>query len=90
MAGNDTMGHRQPQAGPAPHFLGGEEGVKNAWQVLGRDPGPRVGHAHPDRLAGTLGADREHARAPRHGVLRIRDEVQEHLPELMRVGEDPG
>jgi hypothetical protein len=45
---HDAVGQRQAQAGALPHRLGGEEGIEDARQVLGRDAAAGVGHLDPD------------------------------------------
>ena len=57
--GDDVVADRQPQAAAALAQLGGEEGVEDAAQVLGRDAAAVVGEAHQHpAVAGQRGRSR--------------------------------
>ncbi len=88
---DDRVGDGQAQAGSLAHFLRREERVEDLRPRLLRYPRPIVVHLEDDRvvLAVVPGADDEHAVAVRgqHGLLGVDDEVQQHLLQLVRVGE---
>src|SRR5947209_1963513 len=73
---NDTVGHRESQARAFARGLGGEEGIVDAVDMLGRDAGTAIGHFNPDARAFSARADLEGA-AARHGVTGVEEQVQE-------------
>src|SRR5206468_8046296 len=84
----DAERDREPEARARAGGFGGEEGIEDALEEVGRDPG-----------AGVFDVDTEHvARAPRahrepllvalralHRLLGVGDQVQEYLLQLVRV-----
>ena len=98
---DDPVHGGEPQAGPAPRPLGGEEGLEDALQRRAVHAGAGVANRKgrvPSRgqrlaMAGLViedllaGGDAQDAARP-HRVARVRDQVQEHLLELTRIGAD--
>src|SRR5580698_795684 len=85
---DDAISDRKAQAGAAGlafarGSLGGKKRIVNALNILGRDAGSGVGHAHADALA----VERGHAQraAARHGIFGIQEQVQEHLLQSSRI-----
>jgi len=81
---NDTVSHREAEAGALAHSLGGEERIVDAVQVLGGDADSRIGHFGPGSRAFRPGAHFE-GTAGRHGVAGIQEEVEKHLLKLAGV-----
>ena len=92
--------HRQPESGAQPLGLGGEEGLEDARLHRLRHAGPGVGHTQPDALRAVV-APRLHAGLQRDAarprgisagqrLLRIDDQVQQHLAHLVAVGHHLG
>src|SRR5205085_8718079 len=84
----DAVGDREPEAGPGPDLLRGEERVENPLLNVTRDPRAAVGEGDPDPLLVTARRDPDRL-ALRIGerVARVRQQVDEDLLELDRVGE---
>src|SRR5512144_1865519 len=82
---NDAVAYRKSQARP-PLALGAEKGIEDVRKVLGRDPPSRVNdrylHGLP-ALPGPRGDEKPSARG--HGLDGIRDQVDEHLLDLVLV-----
>ena len=81
---NDTVGHRQAEAGAFLRAFGGEKGIVDPVQMFGRDPMAGIGHFHLHAGAVPPGTDFERASA-RHGVARIQEEIQKHLLQLSLI-----
>src|SRR5262249_58133555 len=87
---DDADGETQPEAGPGPRGLRGEERVEDSTQVLGRNTGAVVldldEHFGPSPH-GSHGQRAEAVRRP-HGVNGIAEQVEEDLLELVEIGPD--
>src|SRR5271157_2886231 len=81
---NDTVSHREAEAGALAHSLGGEERIVDAVHVLGGDAMSRIGHFGPGSRAFRPGAHFQRS-AGRHGVAGIQEEVEKHLLKLAGV-----
>ncbi len=87
---DDAEADRQPEPRALAHGLGGEEGVENAAQVLGRDPRAGVGHFHDGQLLRRVGRGRDPDGPVGFavvGVDGVGDQVEEDLLQLGGVGE---
>lgn len=81
MALDDSIRDAEPEPRALADGLGGEEGIEDAFEVLGRDALAGVGDLHPHLLAPASRAQRD--RAPLlDGLDRVEQEIQEHLVEL--------
>src|SRR5207248_5003411 len=83
----DLLREREAEAGAA--FLGGEERIEDPTEPLGRDPRTGVAELDEDVAVGEARPDEDGA-APRHGLPRVADEIQEQLADLSHVGEHLG
>src|SRR5271155_2754122 len=90
---DDAVGDGKAQTGAAGlafagRSLGGKERIVNALNVLRGNAAPGVGHAHADALT----VERGHAQraTARHGVLRVQEQVQEHLLQSPRIALNGG
>ena len=88
---HDRVGDRQPEAGALADILRGEERIEDLRLHVFRHARPIVGDLEHDRVAIEVvpGADDERAAAVRadHGLLGVDDQVEQHLLNLMRIGE---
>src|SRR5206468_5891558 len=88
--GHDLAGDEEAES--AARVLGGEEGVENLLDVLGRDARARVGDRHrtPALAALLLAASRDLDAAVRAaGLERVQEEVHQYLLQLRLVGHHP-
>src|SRR5205823_12096451 len=83
----DLLREREAETGAA--LLGGEEGVEDACEPLGRDPRPAVADLDEDVAFREARPDQDGA-ASRHRLARVADQVQEQLADLSDVGEHLG
>ena len=86
---DDAVADRQPQPGPLPDPLGGEERIEDLLQMIGLDAGAVVLDADPDTRGRPAGRDAQHALAVRlgHRLLGVDDDVQDDLLQLVRIGQ---
>ena len=91
----EAMNLRQSQTGALADRLGGEEGIEDLAEDVGRDAGAGVLHRDRDISAGAgLVAGRDVARRYRddaavgHGVARVDDEIDQRRLELGDVDHD--
>ncbi len=95
---HDAVGDRETEAGALAGPLGGEEGLEEARQVLGGDPGSVVGDREGDEVAlatvltrgmdvALAGRDLD-ASALGHRLHGVHDQVHERLLDLVLVGRD--
>jgi len=73
--------------------LGGEEGIVDAQHVLGRDAVARICDLQHDALAALAGGHAQGAAAglaADDGVLRVEEEIEQHLLQLALVAVDGG
>src|SRR4051812_48955830 len=85
MLAHDAIANAQAEAGPLAHFFGGEEWIEDAVRV--RDSAAVVGEAELDVRLAHRGGDLD-ATVPfrlAHRVIRVVDDVEEHLLQLVRV-----
>src|SRR5438270_3335287 len=80
----DLLGEGEAEPGAA--LLGGEEGIEDAGEPLGRNAGAAVLDLDEHVAVGIAGAHADRAPA-RHRLARVADEVQEQLADLADVGE---
>src|SRR3989449_9897475 len=86
---HDAQGNGEPEPRARARGLGGEERVEDALEQIGGDAGARVFDLDPDQVAGAAGANREALLVPLrplHRLLGVRDQVQEYLLQLVRIG----
>ena len=86
---DEPAAERQPEACPQALWLRGEERLEDASLDLERDPWPRVAHRHDHTFPSGIIAGRQ-AQPPRrrrvaHRVLRVRNQVDQNLLELVAV-----
>jgi hypothetical protein len=84
---------REAEARPHARRLGGEEGVEEPREHLGRDARPRVAHGDADEPRLLAGGDADEVvvgAAFGEGLGGVHEEVDEHLGEAVGVGEDAG
>src|ERR1700745_1547353 len=72
---------REGEAEPGTSLLGGEEGIEDAPEALGRNAGPGLADSPVAAPAGVAGAD-EDGPAAGHRLAGVADEIQEELPQL--------
>ena len=88
---HDRVGDRQPEARALADLLRREERIEDLRLHLFRNPGPIVVDLEDDRVAVRVvpGAHDQHAAAVRgeHRLLGVDDQIEQHLLELMRIGE---
>ena len=89
---HNRIGHRQAESGPLAHFLGGEERVEDLrLQVVGNAGAIVVDFEH-DRFLPRVVPRPHHERAAsvrgKHRLFGIHDQIQQHLLDLMAIGED--
>src|SRR2546429_41117 len=82
---DDADAEAEPEPGAFADRLGGEEGVEDPTEVLGRDAGAVVLDHDRDAVLAVRRAHAQHAVAPVRAerVSRIREQVEEHLLELV-------
>ena len=88
---NDAVGDREAESGAAPvarsgSGLGGEEGIVDALQVLGRDAGAGVGDQSLDMAVDQRGDAQ--AAAAGHGFLGVEQQVEKDLLQLAGIAVD--
>src|SRR5438552_1771635 len=85
---DDAVGHPEAEPGALAGWFGREERVEDPGEQLRRNAGPGVSHLDPDAPFRLRGPERQHARPGmlRHRLVRVLDEVQEHLSDLVLVG----
>src|ERR1700678_1622258 len=83
----NRFGDAQTETGAAPRTLGGVEGIEDVGQDFGRNPGPIVLKNDRYRLFILVYADAQSAAIAylAHRLLRIQNQIQEHLHQLVRV-----
>src|SRR5208283_1835682 len=84
---NDTVRDGKTEAGAFVRTLGGEEGIVDAAEMLGRDAVAGIRYVDLDGAAFPPRANFQSASA-RHGVAGVEEEIQEDLLELARVAVD--
>ena len=91
---HDRVSDRQPEARPLADILGREERIEDLRLHVFGHARPIVGDFEHDRVAIEVvpGADDERAATVRadHGLFGVDDEVEQHLLDLMRIGERLG
>ncbi len=90
MVTHDRVADRQAETDPLADLAGGEEGIEDPAQVLGRNAGTIVGEGDHDALPLGTAGDRQGAAAVRleHRLLSVVDQVSEHHLHLMEVAHD--
>ena len=90
---DDAAAKREAEPGSFPGGLGGEEWLEDLVLDLRRDAWPRVthleSHATMRGIVARRDRDAARARAPAHGLVRVCQEVHEHLIELVWIGPEP-
>src|SRR3990172_2971622 len=82
---DDALADREPEARPAPRGLGGVEGLEDARDLLGADPGAVVADLDPHALALPAGGNPHPAAAPLERFGRVLEQVEENLVQRARV-----
>src|SRR5260370_4424402 len=92
MLAQDGLADAQAEAGPAAGPPGGEEGIKNVRQLFGVDSGAIILKDDPDRVGIASDVDTYRAFLPAFAdrLLRVEQEVQEHLHQLIGIGHARG
>src|SRR3989442_3309133 len=79
---HDAVGDRQSEARAAAGGLRGEKRIVDARELLRWDAGPGVGNLGDCPIPIEARDDRQPS-APRHGIPRVEEQVEEYLLELM-------
>ena len=89
---HDGVRHRQTEAGALADLLRREKRIEDLRPHILRHTRPVVVHLEDDGVVVDVvpGAQDERAAAvgADHGLFRVDDEIQQHLLDLMRIGED--
>src|SRR5437016_4822497 len=91
---DDPLAQRQPEARPLAGWLGREERLEDLGLDVERNSGARIGDLEPNASALTVEAGGEAdptggGRTP-HRLMRVRDEIDHDLVELMGVAPEDG